>query len=346
MKVLVTGGAGYIGSTIVSACAEAGILPVVLDNLATGRPEFTQNHVFYPGDVADGPLVDQIFAEHPEIFGVIHCAALTVVDESVRNPVHYYRENVGKTVDFVDHLLRNGCQRLIFSSSAAVYGSVASGRVTEESPLDPQSPYARTKAMVDTFLRDTTAASGLRAVSLRYFNPIGADPRLRSGQQNPAPTHVLGRLVTARATGLPFQITGVDWPTRDGSGIRDYIHVWDLAQAHVAAVREFDRVVPPGSGVGHEVVNLGTGTGTTVRELVTAFEQATGERLAIVETGRRPGDVIGGHTEIHKAERLLGWRPTLSVRVAIEDALRWEEIRPQRFRSGAVGTDLLRGVRG
>ena len=176
MKVLIAGGAGFIGSTVVSACLDDGIVPVILDNLNTGRREFTRDRIFYQGDIADGPLIDQIFAEHPDIAAVVHAAALIVVPESVAQPLRYYRENVAKSVDFLDHVLRNGCERYLFSSSAAIYRPGDDFSVDETSPLDPISPYARTKVVMEMMLADTASATALRALSLRYFNPIGADP--------------------------------------------------------------------------------------------------------------------------------------------------------------------------
>jgi UDP-glucose 4-epimerase len=323
MKVLVTGSAGYIGSTVVSACEDAGIATVGLDNLSTGCREFTRGHVFFPGDVADGALLDRVFAEHPDIDAAVHCAALTVVPESVARPLRYYRENVGKTVELVGHLARNGCGRLLFSSSAALYAPGRAGEVDERSPVAPGNPYARTKAMVEAVLQDVAAAGRLRVLSLRYFNPLGADPAMRSGMPAAEPSHVLGRLAQAHRTGGTFTVTGVDWPTRDGTGVRDYIHVWDLAQAHVAALRGFDTVVPPVGGTGYEAVNIGTGSGTTVRELVAAFEAVTGATLDVRESPRRAGDVVGCYTRTDKAARLLDWRPALTLADAIRDHLTW-----------------------
>src|ERR1700746_3048822 len=243
MKVLIAGGAGYIGSTIASACSDAGISPVILDSLVTGRPEFAARHAFYQGDIADGRLVDRVFAEHPDIGAVIHCAALIVVPDSVADPVGYYRVNVASSLEFVAHLLRNGCERLVFSSSAAIYRASEDLSVDEDSAIDPLSPYARTKAVCEAMFADIAASQPIRVLSLRYFNPIGADPQMRTGLQLSRPTHALGRMMQALEDGVAFQVTGTDYPTRDGSGIRDYIHVWDLAAAHVAALSRFDALL-------------------------------------------------------------------------------------------------------
>jgi UDP-glucose 4-epimerase len=323
-KVLITGGAGYIGSTTASACADAGITPVLLDNLSTGRAEFAAGRAFYRGDIADGALVDRIFTEHPEISAVIHCAARIVVPESVAAPLDYYRENVGKTEQLLEHLQRNNCRAVVFSSSASMYAPGQDFSVDESSPLDPKNPYARTKMMVELMLRDVAVATPLRALSLRYFNPIGADPRYRSGLQIEHPTHALGKLITAWKSGRPFTLTGTDWPTRDGTGIRDYVNVWDLALAHVAALRHFDTAL---EGEPYAAINLGTGSGTTVRELLTAFESVIGAPVEVIDAAPRPGDSAGCYTRSDKAARLLGWRASQSLPDGIRQSLEWTDRR-------------------
>jgi UDP-glucose 4-epimerase len=324
MKVLIAGGAGYIGSTVASACLDAGISPVILDSLVTGRREFAAGRAFYEGDIADGPLVDRIFAEHPDIGAVIHCAALIVVPDSVADPVGYYRANVTKSLEFVAHLLRNGCGRLIFSSSAAIYRAGADLSVDEDSVIDPQSPYARTKAVCEAMFADIAASQPIRVLSLRYFNPIGADPKMRTGLQLARPTHALGKMIQAQQEGVPFVITGTDWPTRDGTGLRDYVHVWDLAAAHVAALTRFDAL--PGSAT---AINLGTGTGTTVRELLAAFNWVADRPVGVREAARRPGDAAGACSRIDRAERLLGWRSQYDLAEGISHSLQWAALREE-----------------
>ncbi|WP_405715184.1 UDP-glucose 4-epimerase GalE [Streptomyces sp. NBC_00046] len=336
MKVLIAGGAGYIGSTVASACEDAGITPVVLDNLVTGRREFARGRAFHEGDIADGPLIDRVFAEHPDIDTVVHCAALIVVPESVADPVGYYRANVAKSLDFADHLLRNGCTRMIFSSSASIYAAGADLTVDEDSPLAPQSPYARTKAVCEAMFADIAATRPLRVVSLRYFNPIGADPEMRTGLQLRRPSHALGKMIQAQEEGVPFRVTGTGYPTRDGSGIRDYVHVWDLATAHVAALDAFDTLLPEGGeGPGSTVINLGTGTGTTVRELLDAFDEVTGTPVPAVDAAARPGDAAGAYTRSDRAERLLGWRPRYSLREGIRHSLEWAAVREDVLKDSA-----------
>jgi UDP-glucose 4-epimerase len=324
VKVLIAGGAGFIGSTVASACAEAGITPVILDSLVTGRREFATGHAFYAGDIADGPLIDRIFAEHPDIGAVIHCAALIVVPDSVADPVRYWRANVAGSLEFAAHLLRNGCGRLIFSSSAAIYRAGADLGVDEDSPVDPASPYARTKAVCEAMFADIAASQPIQVLSLRYFNPVGADPKMRTGLALRAPTHALGKMIAAHQQGVPFAITGTDWPTRDGTGIRDYIHVWDLALAHVAALERFDALPGPVTAI-----NLGTGAGTTVRELLAAFNQVADRPIEAREAPRRPGDVAGAWTRAGRAERLLGWRAQYDLTDGIRHSMQWAAIRDE-----------------
>jgi len=325
VKVLITGGAGFIGSTVSSACLDAGLVPVVLDDLSTGRREFTAGRHSYEGTITDAALLDRVFDEHPDVAAVVHCAARIVVPESVAHPAGYYDNNVVGTLRLAQHLAARGCTRLLFSSSASIYASPEGGSAVDETaPLAPSSPYARSKAMAEQILADVAAAGDLRVLSLRYFNPIGADPLLRTGLQHRLPTHALGRLITAHESGTPFTVAGTDWPTRDGSAIRDFVHVWDLARAHVAALLRFDAAL---EGASQRAVNLGTGSGTTVWELVEAFSSVAGD-LKVEEGPRRPGDVVGAYAHSGSAERLLGWRAERSLEDGVRDALAWNARRP------------------
>ena len=319
MKILITGGAGYIGSTVGSACEEAGHEVVVLDDLSAGCREFVRDRTFYEGDIADQDLLDRVFSEN-QIDAVVHCAAKIVVPDSVDEPLPYYGNNVGKTVALLKGMERNGVHRILFSSSASIYATDEEFKVTEESALDPGSPYATTKFMVELILRDAAHASDLKALSLRYFNPIGSDPKLRTGQQIEHPTHVLGKMIDAWMEDSTFTVTGVEWPTRDGSGIRDYIHVWDLARAHVAALEHLDEVTTDDP---YQVFNIGTGSGVTVKELVKAFEEGTGRSLNVVYGPPRPGDVAGAYTVSRRAKDLLGWSAELTQADGIRDAIAW-----------------------
>jgi UDP-glucose 4-epimerase len=324
MDILITGGAGFIGSTIASAVIDAGHRPIILDNLVTGRREFTGGRTFYEGDIADVALLNKIFDEYPGIQAVIHCAALIVVPDSVAQPIEYYRNNISATLNFVDTLISRGCHRFIFSSSASIYEVSPDLSVNESSNILAVSPYARTKAVAEEMLRDIAAATDLKVLSLRYFNPVGADPRLRTGLQIKAPSHALGKLIEARREGQPFRITGDDYPTRDGSGIRDYVHVWDLAQAHLAALDKFDSLLADKS---YDAINLGTGEGTTVRELIAAFEAVTGQPMETVLAPRRPGDSAGAYTNSDRAAKLLKWTSTHTLEQGIADTLAWFEKR-------------------
>jgi UDP-glucose 4-epimerase len=323
VKVLVTGGAGYIGSITASALEEYGHTPVILDSLLTGPHAFTRNRIFYEGDIVDRDLIRKIVEEHPDIKCTIHMAARIVVPESVAIPYEYYRDNVAKSLELFDQLVQIDRPRVIFSSSASVYAAAQNFEVTEDSPLHPLSPYARTKRIMEMVLADMAASTPMRAIILRYFNPIGSDPSLRSGVYVRAPSHVLGQIVmAARGQREAFMVTGVDYPTRDGTGLRDYIHVWDLALAHVLAVERFDQVLQR-SGGPSSVINLGTGSGVTVRELISTVERVLGRPVPVRDAPRRVGDAVGGFANVDKARAILEWSTKLSLEDGIRSALEW-----------------------
>jgi UDP-glucose 4-epimerase len=337
MKILVTGGAGYIGSTTAKALEDAGHVPVILDSLLSGPLAFVRDRIFYEGDIGDRDLVRRIVEEHPDLDATIHMAARIVVPESVEKPYEYYRDNVAKSLELFDQLVALGKPRVLFSSSASLY-AVKEGpstdatpgfEVSETDPLAPTSPYARTKRMIEEVLRDMAVATDLRAIILRYFNPIGSDPDLESGIYAKEPSHVLGQLVmAARGQKESFTITGTDHPTRDGTGIRDYIHVWDLARAHVRAVERFDQVLAD-AGSPSVVINVGRGDGVTVRELVAAFERVVGHAVPVTEAPPRPGDAVGAYANVDLSHRLLDWETELSIEDAIASALAWGERRQE-----------------
>lgn len=330
MKVLITGGAGYIGSTIASVLIDNGHTPILLDSLVTGRREFTKERIFYEADIADRAMVRRIFSDHPDIQGTIHCAALIVVPESVSRPYDYYRENVVKSMEFFKTLADLGYPKVVFSSSAAIYDVVPGFMVTEDSPLLPLSPYSRTKFMMEMILKDFCAAYGMQGIALRYFNPIGSDPKMRTGLHIQHPSHLIGKLVeVSLGRESVFNLTGVDWPTRDGSGIRDYLHVWDLALAHLKAMENFDKAISEGSAddINYTVINLGTGNGVTVKEFLVAFENVVGKQLPVSLQPPRPGDVAGAYANADKAYRLLGWKAEKSIEEGIADALKWGKVR-------------------
>jgi len=324
MKVLVTGGAGYIGSTTAKALEGAGHTPIILDSLLTGPRVFVGDRIFYEGDIADRALLARIVEEHPDLHSTIHMGARIIVPESVEQPYQYYRDNVAKSLELFDALSGLGKNRVLFSSSASLYAAPAVGfEVREDDALDPPSPYARTKLMMEQVLQDVAAATDLRAIILRYFNPIGSDPDLTTGVYAKEPSHVLGQLVRA-ALGQQdaFTITGTEHPTPDGTGIRDYVHVWDVARAHVRAIERFDDVIAT-VGAPSVVINLGRGEGVSVRELVAAFEQVFGKEVPVREAPPRPGDAVGAYANVDRAAELLGWRAEETIEDAIASALAW-----------------------
>ncbi len=328
MKVLVTGGAGYIGSTTAKALEGAGHTPIILDSLLTGPRAFVGDRIFYEGDIADRVLLGRIVEDHPDLHATIHMAARIIVPESVEQPYVYYRDNVAKSLELFDELQALGKNRVLFSSSASLYAAPAEGfEVREGDALDPPSPYARTKLMMEQILQDMAVATDLRGIILRYFNPIGSDPDLTTGGYAKEPTHVLGQLVrAARGQQDAFTITGTEHPTPDGTGIRDYVHVWDLAKAHVRAVEVFDEAIER-AGAPSVVINVGRGQGVSVRELVTAFEEVFGKQVPVREAPPRPGDAVGAYANVDRATDLLGWRTELGIEEAIASALAWSEKR-------------------
>jgi UDP-glucose 4-epimerase len=256
-------------------------------------------------------------------------AARIVVPESVEKPYEYYRDNVAKSLELFDTLVGLGKPRILFSSSASLYAVKEDFEVTEDDPLEPTSPYARTKWMIEHVLRDMSVATDLRAIILRYFNPIGSDPDLESGIYAKEPSHVLGQLVMAsRGQKDSFAITGTDLPTRDGTGLRDYIHVWDLARVHVRAIERFDQVLEK-VGQPNVTLNVGRGDGVTVRELVAAFERVSGHEVPLTEAPPRPGDAVGAFANVDRATELLDWRTELSIDDAIASALAWADKRQE-----------------
>jgi len=325
MKVLIAGGAGYIGSTIASACLDAGITPILLDNLDGSSCDESLNRTLYKGDIANSDLIDRVFRDHPDIEVAILCAALINVPESVRDPMAYYETNLSKSLGFLESVQRNGCGRLIFSSSTAMFRSDTNTGITEASPMSPESPYTRSKLVFEWILEDVSRASGLRALSLRFANPVGADPQMRTGLHCSRPSHALGKIFEALYSGAPFEITGSDFQTRDGTGIRDYVHVWDLAEAHVAALRHL--MTDRNGGGGFEAINLGSGQGTTVLELLAAFNKTLGTEVTYVFSARRPGDTDGIFVNIEKAQSVLNWKPKLTLEEGIRDSHRWISLR-------------------
>jgi UDP-glucose 4-epimerase len=283
MKILVTGGAGYVGSITCRALEEAGHTPVVLDSLLMGRPDFVGERAFYEGDIADRDLLARIVDEHPDVACTIHMAARIVE---------------GFEVD-------------------------------EASPVEPTSPYARTKRTIEMVLEDMARGTDLRSITLRYFNPIGSDPDLTTGLYDREPSHLTGQLVlSASGAKEASRSPAPSTPTRDGTGSRDHIHVGDLARAHVAAVERFDDVLAE-VGAPSTILNIGTGEGVTVRELLRSFETVYGGTVRTREAGPRPGDAVGADANVDKARTLLGRSSELTLEDGIASALAWGRRRPE-----------------
>lgn len=339
--LLITGGAGYIGSHTIVALLQAGHKVVCVDNYVNSSPEALRRveritgrrATQVEGDVRDAALLDRIFAQHA-IDGVIHFAALKAVGESVARPLAYYDNNVGGALALLAAMDRAGVRRMVFSSSATVYGVPRELPLREDAPLAATNPYGQTKLAVEQVLRDLAAADPRWSiVSLRYFNPIGAHPSGLIGEDPHDIPNNLFPFITQVAAGKRerLNVFGKDWPTPDGTGVRDYLHVVDLAAGHL---RAFEYA---GTRTGCIEINLGTGRGTSVLELVQAFEQATGRRVPYAIAPRRPGDVAACWADPSRAHELLGWRAERSIAQACADGWRWQQDNPNGYRDQAGG---------
>jgi len=319
-SILVTGGAGYIGSNVVRQLSEAGYRLVVYDNLSTGCAEaLIHGEPLEIGDLADTERLETVFARYG-CRTVMHFAAAIIAPESVSLPLKYYGNNTRNTLNLLEVCRKFAVERFIFSSTAAVYGMPVTDRADEESPTIPINPYGTSKLMSEWMLRDMAAAHGLRYVALRYFNVAGADPQARMGQRTPEATHLI-KVSCQAALGMrdAVSIFGTDYPTADGTGIRDYIHIEDLASAHCAALRYLE-----GGGVS-ATLNVGYGRGSSVREVIAMVKAVSGVDFPVIEAPRRPGDpasLVAGNERIG---RTLGWSPShADLRTIVEDAWRWE----------------------
>lgn len=334
-SILVTGGAGFIGSHTCVALAAAGYTPVVLDNLGNSDIRVMERlrHIigtephFMKGDVRDRPLLDRLFREHP-IAGVIHFAGLKAVGDSVADPLTYYDNNVNGTFVLAAAMQAAGVRTLIFSSSATVYGDPDSSPIPEDAPRRPANPYGRSKLMVEEALSDLQHADpSWRIALLRYFNPVGAHESGRIGEHPQGKPNNLMPFVCQVAVGLRDRLSvhGGDYPTPDGTGVRDYVHVMDLAEGHVAALRHAEK--QPGL----VTLNLGTGTGASVLDVVKAFERASGRPIAYEIGPRRPGDVPAYWGDPSLAQATLGWRATRGLDQMCADSWRWQQGNPNGY---------------
>jgi UDP-glucose 4-epimerase len=321
MTVLVTGGAGYIGSHMVQALAEAGESVVVIDNLSTGFATFVPESIpLVVGDAADENLVEDVIAAH-HVESIIHFAGSVVVPDSMRDPLAYYRNNTMTTRSLLNAAVKGGVNRFIFSSTAAVYGNPDHVPVPEHSPTRPLSPYGSAKLMTEIMLHDTASAHGMSYVVLRYFNVAGADPQARIGLATVGATHLL-KIAVEVATGqrAKIDVFGTDYPTPDGSCIRDFIHVSDLAQAHRAALSYLR------DGGKSATLNCGYGRGYSVIETIEAVRRVSGRNFAVQYAGRRPGDIMTMVADTRRMRKVLDWTPQYdNLGTIAAHALAWEE---------------------
>lgn len=335
MSVLVTGGAGYIGSHTVLELLEHNLDAVVIDNLSNSSKESLirikritgKMPVFYEADLIDKQALTEIFSKH-DIESVIHFAGYKAVGESVARPLMYYQNNINSTIVLCEVMSNFGVNKLVFSSSATVYGDPETVPITEDFPLSATNPYGRTKLFIEYILKDLAFANKNLSVSLlRYFNPVGAHPSGLIGEDpNGIPNNLMPYISQVAVGKLEkLSVFGDDYATHDGTGVRDYIHVVDLARGHLKALEHLEN-----SG-GIQVFNLGTGTGSSVLDMIKAFEAASGKKIPYEITDRRPGDAASCYADPSKAEQKLGWKAQFGIKEMCEDTWRWQSNNPDGF---------------
>ena len=320
-NILVIGGAGYIGSHMVRMLAKQGYNPVVFDNLSKGHREAVANYPFELGDLGDKARLTEVFKKYG-IEAVMHFAAFAEVGESVKEPSKYYHNNVAKVLDLLDALVENDIKYFVFSSTAATFGEPVRPKIDESHPQNPINPYGNTKLMVEKILADFDTAYGLKATALRYFNASGADDSGEIGESHNPETHLIPIVLQAAAGKRPsIKMFGTDYPTQDGTCVRDYVHVNDLARAHILALEKMfkDNV--------SERFNLGSGNGFSVAEIVKEAKRITGIDFTVEKAPRRDGDPAVLVADSAKAERILGWKPQYNLTRIIETAWNWEQHR-------------------
>ena len=334
MKILVTGGLGFIGSHTVVALQKKDYDVIIIDNLSNSSLKVIEGITnitsatpdFHKLDLRDKLDVNEFFKSHQDISGVIHFAASKAVGESVENPLLYYENNLAALTYLLQNIIKLPQQNIIFSSSCTVYGEAEQLPISEDASIKPAiSPYGNTKQIGEEIILDTCKAfSKLKAISLRYFNPIGAHPSAEIGELPLGTPQNLVPYITQTAIGRRdhLSVFGDDYPTTDGTCIRDYIHVMDLAEAHVVAL---ERLMSSKTDTNFEVFNLGTGIGSSVLEVVNAFESASGEKLNYSIVDRRAGDVVAAYANTEKANKILGWKAKRSLEQALKDAWTWEK---------------------
>lgn len=327
-NILVVGGAGYIGSHMCKYLAKNGYQPIVLDNLVYGHREAVKWGPFFEGSMTDSKLVNHIFSKY-KIEAVMHFAAFCYVGESVIDPVKYYRNNVAATIALLEKMVEKNISNFIFSSTCATYGEPVEIPISEQHPQNPINPYGKSKLMVEHILDDFYKAYGLQYVSLRYFNAAGADPDGELGEDHKPETHLIPLVLqTALGQRGSIDIFGDDYPTSDGTCIRDYIHINDLAQAHFLALERILNYLPGGQ------YNLGTGNGYSVKQLIDLASKITGKSIAANITERRPGDPAVLISSSNKAIKELGWNPQFSdLNTIIETAWNWYNKHPNGYKT-------------
>ncbi len=316
--VLVTGGAGYIGSHTCKALFLAGYKPVTLDNLVYGHKWAVKWGPFVHGDISDADILDRIFAEYAPK-AVVHFAAFTYVGESVKNPAKYYQNNVSGTIALLNAMERHGCKNIIFSSSCATYGMPETMPISEGHPQNPATPYGWSKLMIERILKDFDNAYSMKHAVLRYFNAAGADPDMQTGEDHNPETHLIPTVIqTVLGHRKYFEVYGTDYPTPDGTAIRDYIHVTDLADAHVLAL---NFILESGKSI---CLNLGTGCGHSVLDIINAVGNITGDAIKFKKAGRRNGDPPVLVAKADTARLVLGWKPEFTrLESIIESSWNW-----------------------
>jgi len=322
MRVLVTGGAGYIGSVIVEELAKAGHAPVVYDSFVKGHPgALPPETILVRGSTADVASLTQAMRDH-QIEAVIHMAALIEVGLSVSNPARFFENNVGGSINVVRAMLDSGVRKLVFSSTAALYGDPERLPIQEDDPTPPTNPYGASKLMVEQMLSWVAPAQNLSCVALRYFNAAGATER--NGEDHDPETHLIPLVLRAAIEGKPATIFGTDYPTPDGTAVRDYVHVVDLAQAHLLALT---REEP-----GLRIYNVGYGNGYSVREVIETVGEIAGKPLQVIEQPRRPGDQAATIAGSERIRAELGWQPQYNdLRVILESAWKWRQAHPHGY---------------
>ncbi|SFZ92368.1 UDP-glucose 4-epimerase [Flaviramulus basaltis] len=333
-KILVTGGLGFIGSHVVVELQNEGFEVVIIDNLSNSSKDVLKGITAITGkepafekfDLRDKSLVIDFFKRHHDVIGVIHFAASKAVGESVNLPLLYYENNLNTLIYILQELQKNKKSNFIFSSSCTVYGQADSLPITESAPVKvAESPYGNTKQIGEEIIKDTCKVSeNLKAIALRYFNPIGAHESVKIGELPIGTPQNLVPFITQTGIGLREQLSvfGDDYPTKDGTCVRDYIHVVDLAKAHVAALK---RLINNDNSSNYEEFNIGTGKGSTVLEVITAFEEVSNQKLNYKIVDRRAGDVVAAYAETTKANNVLGWKAKLSLKDALLSAWKWEQ---------------------